>query len=238
MIASLLAFVGLSVVFIVAVVLGISADRNPEFLTEKSWIRVGNCEEHIRFEEEGEFAYWCSCGSPVDDYDLYDSYSYRDNLITMKGGEDKTTARVIYYDESYLCLYLEAEDECRVFVDESYANADYAEHEPATFANEGWAELHILGYNDGKLKVAPVNYDGDAKKECEEYIRDLSVTADIEFYSVESVDDNGDITTEHIKLNEEQISHIGEYYTGAFVNFDTEGNIRYVVFYGKTIIQG
>ena len=226
----------LVVVCVVGMLFCLSGNKRPAFLTETDWIRDGECGEHISFKEDGEFSYWCSCGSPVDSYDVYDSFEYEDGVITIIGEDRKTSATVIYYDENYLCLYLDEEEECRVFVDSNYT--EYTEPGPATFANEGWAALHILGYNDGRLKVAPINYDGDAKKEFEEYIRDLSVTADIEFYSVESVDDNGDITTEHIKLNEEQISHIGEYYTGAFVNFDTEGNVRYVVFYGKTIIQG
>ena len=236
-IAVILIIVGLTIVFVVAMTVGRKEDKAPAFLTEHDWIRQDNCEEHISFRAGGEFSYWCTCGSPVDNYDLYDSFEYSDNVISVKG-EDTAAMQVIYYDENYLCLYLDPEKECRVFVDSDYAYADYTEHDPASFVNEGWAELYVLGYNDGKLNVAPIGYDGDAKSDFEEYIRDLTVTEDVTFYSVDSIDDNGSLTTEHIKLGETEIPHIGEYYTGAFVNFDTEGKVRYVVFYGKTIIQG
>ncbi|MBR4881498.1 MAG: hypothetical protein IKU19_06155, partial [Clostridia bacterium] len=197
---------------------------------------AGNCEEHISFKADGGFSYWCSCGSAVDNYDLYDSFEYKDDVITVKGCDGDASMKVIYYDEFYLCLYLEAEGECRVFADESYANADYTEHDPATFVNDGWAELYVLDYDGNELTLAPIGYDGDAKAEFEEYIRKIKVSDDVEFYSVSTVD-NGVITTEHFKLEETDEEFIGEYYTGGFVNFDVDGDIKYVVFYGKTTIQ-
>ncbi len=254
-ISSLLIIVGLTILSVVAITMSrdngdntldpddtaeyseVDIDPVTAFLTEHNWIRVGNCEEHIVFTRNGGFSYWCSCGSPVDDYDLYDSFECNDFLITFTGGEEKSSARVIYYDEYYLCLYLEAEEECRVFVDESYAYADYVEHDPVSFVYDGWAELYILGYGENEITVAPIGYDGDAKKDFEPYIRNIKLRDDAEFYSVTTVDDKGEVTTEHTKLSEEDENFIGEYYTGGFVNFDAEGNVKYIVFYGKTTIM-
>lgn len=213
------------------------ADTETAFLTEHDWIRNVDDTEHISFHRDGSFSYWCSCGSAVDDYDLYDSFEYKDSVLTVKGGDDSALINVIYYDGYYLCLYLEQQQECRVFVDSDYADSPYVEHDPHGFVSDNWVELHILGYDGIALKAAPLNYDGDAKKDFEEYIKELKVTDDIEFYCVTTVDDKGEVTTEHFKLEAEDMEYIGEYYTGGYAQLDAEGNIRYMVFYGKTIIQ-
>lgn len=213
-------------------------DPKTAFLTEHDWIRQGNCEEHISFTRDGGFSYWCSCGSSVDDYDLYDSFEYKDDIITLKGYDGDVTAKVVYYDNYYLCLYLDSQSQCRVFVDSDYANADYIEHEPASFVNEGWLELYILDFDGNSFTVAPYGYDRDAEKDFEEYIRIFDIADGVEFYSVTTIDDNGEVTTEHFKLNEDEIPFIGEYYTAGYVNLDTEGKVKYIVFYGKTTIQG
>ena len=208
------------------------------FLSEHRWIRNINCQEQITFSHDGRFSYFCSCGSPVDNYDLYDSFEYKDGVISVMGTDDEKAAmNVIYYDQYYLCLYLEAEKECRVFVDSDYASSPYAEQDPFYFASDNWLELHVLDYDSEYLKAAPYNYDGDAREEFKEYIKELTVSDDVEFYSVTSVDNKGELTTEHFKLSEEDIEFIGEYYTGGYAQFDMEGNIRYVVFYGKTVIR-
>lgn len=213
---------------------------NPEtaFLTEPEWIRGGNCAEQFTFGRDGHFAYWCACGNPVDDYDLYDTFEYKDGVITVTGEGMSADLNVIYRDENYLCLYLEAEKECRVFVNSDYSGSANTEQDPYAFASNNWIELHILNYDGKNLKAAPYNYDGDAKKEFEEYIRDIPVSEDIEFYDVTTVDDNGKVTTEHFKLDEENIGHIGEYFTAGYAQLDAEGRIKYMVFYGKTTIDG
>lgn len=215
-------------------------DVDPElaFLTEHRWIRNINCEEHITFARDGYFGYSCSCGSPVDNYDLYDSFEYEDGVVSVRGtDEEDALMRVVYYDMNYLCLYLEEEGECRVFVDEDFANDPFAPSQE-TYAGEGWLAVHIMGYNGDSLTFAPYNYDGDAKKEFEEYTKEIPTVDNIEFYDVSTVDDNGEVTTEHFKLSEEDIGHIGEYFTAGYAHFNTEGIIDYMVFYGKTIIQG
>lgn len=213
-------------------------DPGLEFLTEHEWIREVNCEEHISFGRDGYFSYWCSCGSPVDNYDLYDSYTYRNDRITVTGEDGNVGMDVIYHDENYLCLYLEEEKECRVFIDEGFANDPYVEHQNENYAAKGWLGIDILSYDDETLTAAPYNYDRDAHGMFREYIRDIPAAEEIEFYSVTTVDDNGEVTTEHFKLGEEDIEHIGEYYTSGYAQLDKEGRIKYMVFYGKTTITG
>lgn len=40
--------------------------------------------EYIYFGSDGEFSYYCSCGSPVDDYDMYDQYTYQPEKQTIQ----------------------------------------------------------------------------------------------------------------------------------------------------------
>lgn len=43
------------------------------------WTRNGGHDiETISFKSDGSFVYYCSCGNPVNDSDLCDSYTYND----------------------------------------------------------------------------------------------------------------------------------------------------------------
>lgn len=56
-----------------------------ERIVSHSWERDGGSDiETIYFTEEGDFGYYCSCGSPVDYYDLCDSYKYDKETNTIK----------------------------------------------------------------------------------------------------------------------------------------------------------
>ncbi len=259
-ISSVIFVIGIAIVFAVAVTSGtdsndingiiygsdIETDSDTEslvdpelaFLTEHDWIRSVDDTEHISFHRDGTFSYWCSCGNPVDNYDMYDSYEYKDDVITIRGYDADTSMRVIYGDEQYLCLYLEDQGEIRIFTDSEYAENIHIEHDPAEHAGLGWANLHVLDYDGESITFAPFNYDRDAHLEFDEYIRSVPLAENVEYYSVTTIDDNGEVTTEHFKLEAEDIQYLGEYYTGGYVHFDTEGKIRYIVFYGKTVIMG
>ena len=48
--------------------------------TDVSWTRDGgNDIETIVFKSNGRFTYYCSCGNPVNDSDLCESYTYNDD---------------------------------------------------------------------------------------------------------------------------------------------------------------
>ncbi len=90
--------IALIVISIFALILGIidSVKRNittyndslkeyDERIVSHSWERDGGSDiETIYFTEEGDFGYYCSCGSPVDYYDLCDSYKYDKETNTIK----------------------------------------------------------------------------------------------------------------------------------------------------------
>lgn len=62
---------------------GIQNDQNIDYsdylFTGVSWVRNGeNDIETLIFRTDGSFAYYCSCGNPVNDSDMCDSYTYND----------------------------------------------------------------------------------------------------------------------------------------------------------------
>lgn len=60
------------------------AGRYPKIVSQ-SWERTtAEDTETIYFTEDGKFGYYCSCGSPVDYYDLCDSYKYDQETNTIK----------------------------------------------------------------------------------------------------------------------------------------------------------
>ena len=55
-------------------------DYSKYSFTNVNWTRdAENDIETIRFSNNGKFTYYCSCGNPVNDSDLCESYTYNDD---------------------------------------------------------------------------------------------------------------------------------------------------------------
>lgn len=55
-------------------------DYSKYSFTNISWTRdAENDKETIRFSSDGKFTYYCSCGNPVNDSDLCESFTYNDS---------------------------------------------------------------------------------------------------------------------------------------------------------------
>ena len=60
-------------------------DYSEYLFTDVSWTRDGgNDIETIVFKSDGWFSYYCSCGNPVNDSDLCESYIYNDKNKEIK----------------------------------------------------------------------------------------------------------------------------------------------------------
>ena len=60
-------------------------DYSEYLFTDVSWTRDGgNDIETIVFKSNGRFTYYCSCGNPVNDSDLCESYTYNDKTKEIK----------------------------------------------------------------------------------------------------------------------------------------------------------
>ncbi|MDO4492024.1 MAG: hypothetical protein Q4B85_13250 [Lachnospiraceae bacterium] len=75
------------------------SDNNTQaFLTEHSWVYHNEiCDETIVFGKDGSFAYYCGCGEPVGNSDLYDSYEYdsKKKEIVLKADDSLNSSECI-----------------------------------------------------------------------------------------------------------------------------------------------
>ena len=86
-------------------------DYSEYSFTDVSWTREGgNDIETLKFKSDGSFSYYCSCGNPVNDSDLCESYTYNDETkeITFECFETTddmiTTIKIVNSTESILEL--------------------------------------------------------------------------------------------------------------------------------------
>ena len=91
-------------------------DYSDYLFTDVSWTRDGgNDIETIRFNSNGSFSYYCSCGNPVNDSDLCESYTYNDETKEIKFDcfetteEMVTTIKIVEVDEDVLELDFKGE---------------------------------------------------------------------------------------------------------------------------------
>ena len=88
--------------------------------TDVSWTRdAENDVETIVFKSNGRFTYYCSCGNPVNDSDLCETYSYNDNTkeITLDCLEEteETVANIKIVNSTETILELDFNGEIRKF---------------------------------------------------------------------------------------------------------------------------
>ena len=95
-------------------------DYSEYSFTDVSWTRAGeNDIETIRFNSDGSFSYYCSCGNSVNDSDMCESYTYNDKTKEIKFNcfettEDMiTTIKIINYTDT--TLQLDFDGEVRTF---------------------------------------------------------------------------------------------------------------------------
>jgi len=84
--------------------------------SDVSWTRdAENDIETIRFSSNGKFTYYCSCGNPVNDSDLCESFTYNDSTkeITLDCFEETeetvTTIKIVNSTEDTLELDFDGE---------------------------------------------------------------------------------------------------------------------------------
>ncbi len=88
--------------------------------TDVSWTRdAENDVETIVFKSNGRFVYYCSCGNPVNDSDLCETYSYNDDTkeITLDCLEEteETVTNIKIVNSTETVLELDFNGETRRF---------------------------------------------------------------------------------------------------------------------------
>lgn len=72
------------------------------------------CTETIYFGSDGDFSYYCSCGEPVDDSDLCETYSYdeKSGIITLNYEGSPREIKLVSVDNNKLALDFDGEERC------------------------------------------------------------------------------------------------------------------------------
>lgn len=80
------------------------------------WIRDGEQDlETLSFSSNGHFSYFCSCGNPVNDSDLCETYTYNESRKEFnlncyeKTNETVTRIKLVDYDDENLILDFDGE---------------------------------------------------------------------------------------------------------------------------------
>ncbi len=107
-------------------------DHKKETINFKAsdWQRLTESDtEFLYFNEDGTFSYYCACGSPVDDFDACEKYTYdkNKNQIVLKCMDGKRKLKIVEYNEDKLVL--EFEDGNRTFIPEEEPANDIEEDE-------------------------------------------------------------------------------------------------------------
>ena len=71
-------------------------DYSEYLFSDVVWTREGeNDIETLIFKSDGSFSYYCSCGNPVNDSDLCESYAYNDETKEIKFECFETTEEMV-----------------------------------------------------------------------------------------------------------------------------------------------
>ena len=71
-------------------------DYSEYSFTDVSWIRdSGNDIETLKLKSDGSFSYYCSCGNPINDSDLCESYIYNNKTKEITFECFKTTEEMV-----------------------------------------------------------------------------------------------------------------------------------------------
>ena len=210
------------------------------FLTNADWTGSGqNCENSITFYEDYGFSNSCACGSPVGDGDIIDYFEYKADekeIDLFCDGEVLETAKILFADDMYLVI--DIWDDTYI-----YENKDYKYFEEI---NETAKEetglgsvtlpcLSLLEYENDILTVSSYDYDGDTASEFEKW--KLEAVEDIIIKSVEVKIENGKESITSETVSKADFIENQEFFGSGYFEFDSEGRVTKITFYGETIIE-
>lgn len=216
-------------------------DFSPDFLTNAHWCYFTNCDETISFGADGSYCYYCACGSPVGDSDLYDSYTYDETTseITLypKGEEDHI--KVLRYENGRLLL--EFTDGIKEFFDSDDLQISNAVPCPYVDADQyigNYSSCTAVSEKDGHIfTTAPSGTDTDSS-DFLTYLLQEKLSTDVSFFewnvlSPES-DENNITTQSYEELSFQQVEELlKDIAQTAFVWYNNHAEIEKIVFYNK-----
>lgn len=207
--------------------------------------------EGISFTQNNEFFYNCSCGEPVGDSDLYDTYSYdgKDNIVlkaSYDDGPNEQILHILFIDDMTLLLDL-GDDIVEFYNEEKITqclNANYEEtcDNCMIYLEEYDGYSAILELTNKEAVIAPADYDGDTADLFKDYKRNVELSENIEFYSlsIESAfKDEERIRHDctYKQLTTDEVTKMFEYGCNwALTWYNKDGQITKMLFYGTTAV--
>ena len=217
---------------------GCDNDNYPDFLTEHQWVYVTNCNETINFSEDGSFSYHCDCGSPVGDYDLFDSYTYQEKTseIILSPKQDGNVIPVLRQKKSRLLL--ETEGQIKEFFDIDDPMVPwpetYASYDPEDYTYNHSSYLALFDKAGDSISTAPSGYATDSSG-YEEYLLTEKLAENVTFFKwtlkIEQINGEESISNNYEELTEEQAEEILK--TGSavgYVRYNNQIEIEKIVF--------
>lgn len=220
---------------------GIPSSDDCAFLINAHWEGTDEqCTNSIRFGDDMSFGNSCACGSPVGDGDLTEIFRYvaKEQALLLYDCDEELVekGKVLFCDDTYLIVNLWGKTYC-------YQNND-AEYIPkvhdialdaAGTENITKPLLHVIESNNGVLTVSSHDYDGDSKDLFTTW--QLPVADNVTYNCITVNVINGVATMEVVDLSAEDAQHIGEYYTCGFFEFNDDGEVTHITFYGLTEVM-
>ena len=222
-----------------------SNQKNPEFLTDNEWIHYTICNETISFHDDGGFAFYCACGSPVGNYDLFDRYKYNEqnSEITLHPEAEGNTIKILRHEKSRLLL------ECNDGIKEFFDNQDpfVSNTSPdCAYDTENYTEgfgsyIAIICKDGNTVTTAPSGYDGDTP-EYKEYLLEETLAPNVTYgewnMQVTQTEDGEEIKQDYKELSDEQVDKmLKDGSSVGYVWYNSEIEIEKIVFFGATVIQ-
>ena len=208
---------------------------NGDFLINGDWNSYDeNIGENVgvAFLENGEYFYNCDCGEPVGASDAFDSYKYDAEKKTIKlSGPDnfKDEIKILYADDYFLVLKF-SDNTTRVFENSNNKIETTIDFKKFELIEGMTLQLNLLDFSDGKLTVAPFNYDRDAHESFENHIFKVGVSKKLSVTSITEEYHNGKLTKTDKQTLE--IKDLNDSINSGYFQFNNEGLVEKIVLYG------
>ena len=217
----------------------------PECLTKHDWIHYANCEETISFGEDGSYCYYCACGNPVGNSDLFDSYQYDEDSeeITLYPEEEGNKIKVLRYEKSRLLLGFD--DGIKEFVDRSdelvSENPPDLTYNPEDYVYGFHSYIAIVEKDGNILITAPAGYDAEVL-EYQEYLTEEKLSENPVFYQwtvkMVQTDDGEEFGDTCEELSEEQMTEMLEDGPAVgYIWYNDDLEIDKIVFFNSEIAE-
>ncbi|MGN0321792.1 MAG: hypothetical protein ACI4DZ_01600 [Oliverpabstia sp.] len=194
---------------------GCGHDNHPDFLAEHQWVYFTNCDETISFHNDGGFAYYCACGSPVGSSDLFDSYTYntKTSEIILSPEQDGNVIPVLRQEKSRLLLETDGQMKEFFDIDDPMVSCPetYASYDPEDYTYNHSSYLALFDKAEDSISTAPSSYAADPSG-YEEYLLSEKLAENVTFFKwtlkIEQINGEESISNNYEELTEEEAEEL------------------------------